>query len=383
VLGAGVRPAANSDATVTAFRPEIEGLRALAVLAVVLYHVGVPGFSGGYVGVDVFFVISGYLITAILVTEREREGWIDLTAFYARRVRRLVPAGLLVLMVTIALSLSVPAGQRHVDLGAAAVSAAAYASNLHFIAASAAYFDPRVEHNPLLHTWSLGVEAQFYLVWSLVLALGPGRRGWQVATLGALSLLSFGACVVLTQSNLPYAFYGVPARLWEFGCGGLLALLPCRSIPPAIRAASAIAGLALMVLATSALDNRTPFPGWAALIPVAGAAAVLCGADAPGLANRFLAWSPMQVLGRLSYAWYLWHWPLLALMAAISGGASLSARAAVGATALAAAAITHAWIERPTRGSRWFASRPILTLGVGAVATAATILLVRIVVPSP
>ena len=375
-LGVAARAeAAAGQAAAFAFRPEIEGLRALAVVMVVLYHVGAPGFSGGYVGVDVFFVVSGYLITSLLLTEREREGSIDLTAFYARRVRRLVPAGLAVIVATLALNAIIAPGQRHADLAAAAASAAAYASNLHFIAVSAAYFDPRVAHNPLLHTWSLGVEGQFYLVWSLLLALGSGRRAWLAALMGGLSLASFAACVLLTQTNLPQAFYGVPARLWEFGCGGLLAVLPFRSTPPAVRTASAAVGLALILLATMVLDNRTAFPGWIALIPVLGAVAVLYGAGAPGLANRILGWRPAQALGRLSYVWYLWHWPLLVFAATFPGGASLPVRLATAGVALGAAALTAAWIERPIRRSPYFAGRPVVTLGAGVLATAATILL--------
>ncbi len=338
------------------------------MLAVVFYHSGVRGFGGGYVGVDVFFVISGCLITQLLLLEIDGSG-LDSVDFYARRVRRLLPAGLVAVLATVAIQAWRASPEELGGLFADGVSAATYTSNLHFIATAFAYFDAGVEHDPLTHTWSLGVEAQFYLVWPLLVAVLAGRRTALAASFALLMAASFAASVLLTRSNLPLAFYGLPTRLWELAAGALLAL-PHRPLPPRLGQGLAIAGLAAIGLAVVWLDRTTPFPGWIAALPVGGAAAVVLGGGPPGVANRLLTWPPLQAIGQLSYSWYLWHWPLLTLLHRFAPGAGLVWRLAVVLAALGVAVVSYRLVELPVRRSRWLARRPVLTLGLGLGATA-------------
>jgi peptidoglycan/LPS O-acetylase OafA/YrhL len=220
-------------ARTVAFRPDIEGLRAVAVALVVACHCSIAGVAGGFVGVDVFFVLSGYLITTLLAAELNGHGRFDMARFYARRARRLLPASALTLVVTLAAASLVLAPQELVFAARAARAAALYASNVYFDYEAADYFAPSVELNPLLHTWSLGVEEQFYLFWpALVLyGLGPGgSRARLFATLGTVTLVSFGLCLWTTVRQPTFAFYELPARAWEFGVGGLLALAPLAAL---------------------------------------------------------------------------------------------------------------------------------------------------------
>lgn len=338
------------------------------MLAVVFYHSGVRGFGGGYVGVDVFFVISGCLITQLLLLEIDGSG-LDSVDFYARRVRRLLPAGLVAVVATVAMQAWRASPEELGGLFADGVSAATYTSNLHFIATAFAYFDAGVEHDPLTHTWSLGVEAQFYLVWPLLVAVLAGRRTALAASFALLMAASFAASVLLTRSNLPLAFYGLPTRLWELAAGALLAL-PHRPLPPRLGQVLAIAGLAAIGLAVVWLDRTTPFPGWIAVLPVGGAAAVVLGGGAPGVADRLLTWPPLQAIGRLSYSWYLWHWPLLTLLHRFAPGAGLAWRLAAVLVALGVAMASYRLVELPVRRSPQLARRPVLTLGLGLGAIA-------------
>jgi peptidoglycan/LPS O-acetylase OafA/YrhL len=348
------------------FRPELEGLRAVAILAVVLYHAGVPGFSGGYVGVDVFFVLSGYLITELLLVEVAERGAVDLADFYGRRVRRLMPAGLLLILAVVAAGAAGAWGTGFPDLEASAIGAATYTSNLHFITASFAYFDAGVEHNPLVHTWSLGVEAQFYVVWPLIIGLVAPRRGWLVAAVAGLLAASLAASVVLTKENLPLAFYGLPTRVWELATGALLAILRERTLQTPLRGALAIVGLAAIAVPVALYDRQTLFPGWAAIPPVGGTSAVLLAASAGSPLQRALAWKPLQTLGGLSYSWYLWHWPLLAYVALTPALAGPLWRPAAALAALGVAALSYRFVELPVRRSRFLRERAGLTLALGA-----------------
>ena len=339
------------------FRPEVEGLRAVAVAIVVLFHAGAPGLGGGYVGVDVFFVISGFLITQLLLDERERAGSVDLVRFYARRARRLVPAAVLAITTTALLFF------RQDGLRATALAALTYTSNLHFIEASHAYFDAGVARDPLLHTWSLGVEAQFYLFWPL-LAYAP-RRGFALAAALLVAVSAAGA-VALTFLNQPLAFYSTPTRLWELGAGGLLAL---SSAPRTGRghAAAGVLGLTLIAAATVLFSAQTPFPGWAAALPVAGAAATLFGAEAAGPARNLLTSAPLQALGRISYGFYLWHWPLIVWARGCTDAPWAAVLAVI--CALALAMLSHRFVEQPLRRSRLL-SKPATALLCAAAATA-------------
>lgn len=338
--------------------------------------------TGGFVGVDVFFVISGFLITGFIVAARESDQPASLTDFYARRVRRLLPAGLIVLIACAAINLALAPGQRHGTFSAAAIAAAGYASNLQFIADSFSYFDAELTRNPVLHTWSLGVEAQFYLLWPFLLAVVPGRRTGLCAAITVVLILSFAASIQLTPVNSTAAFFSLPTRLWEFAAGGLLATLPRGLAPPrALRDVIGVLGLGGIAVAAIMLSRDTPYPGWAALLPVTGAALIIFAAADGSLINRGLASRPMQALGKLSYGWYLWHWPILIFANAAAPDLGLPARTALAVVALGLAAISLQVIEMPIRRSRALASRPGLTLVLGAAAIAVTMLLILLMSP--
>lgn len=299
------------------YRADIDGLRAVAVGLVVLYHAGLPGLSGGFVGVDVFFVISGYLITTILLRELQ-QGRYSLANFYERRIRRIFPALIAVLLATTAAGMVVLTPEQLAAYGKSMLATMLFVSNFH-LGMTANYFDPDAETQPLLHTWSLAVEEQFYIVFPLLLAVLVRRfpRALKPAV-WALAGLSLAACVVLTGLRPTMAFYLAPTRAWELLAGGLLALHAPRALPPGRRWVAHIlglAGLALILGAGLGLSVTTPFPGWAAALPVLGAVAlILAGSLGGGPASRLLSLAPMRGLGLISYSLYLWHWPVLVLL---------------------------------------------------------------------
>lgn len=213
-------------ALITGHSSEIEGLRTIAVVVVLLYHAGVPGFRGGYVGVDVFFALSGFLMTGLLVTEHRRSGEISLRSFYARRIRRLLPGAALVLILTTAASWFVMSGLAFRRTAADAISAGFYVGNLRFASQATDYLGAEIDQSPLLHYWSLAIEEQFYVVWPLLLWFvyrRPRNTIVPVASLIVLSLISFVLAVRLTADIQPWAFFGTHARVWEFAVGGLAA----------------------------------------------------------------------------------------------------------------------------------------------------------------
>ncbi|WP_034160220.1 acyltransferase family protein [Sphingomonas sp. ERG5] len=383
-----------------AYRPDIDGLRTIAVGSVVAYHAFPALLPGGFIGVDIFFVISGFLITGILVREHERTGRVDLAEFYARRVRRLLPALLAVVATTLALGLwLVPATGELQSLAKSALAALFFTSNIFFALQPSGYFAAAAETYPLLHTWTLAVEEQFYIVWPLLIPL----TGWIAARIGlsrhralwilfgAVFISSLAISIVGTQMRPTWAFYLTPFRGWEFAIGAMLSLAIDGDRPRwAHRGAVplafglAVTGLILIGTALWTLDHDTPFPSWIALLPTLGAAALLAaGAIAP--ANpiaRILALAPVTYVGKLSYGWYLWHWPLLAFvrgdaLGAPSAGALI---AAVIASFLLSAASYHL-IETPVRHQRPSLFRTtrksliagVALLSIGAVAAGITI----------
>jgi peptidoglycan/LPS O-acetylase OafA/YrhL len=353
--------------------PEIDGLRAVAILLVVLFHAGVPQLAGGFVGVDVFFVLSGFLITGLLGRELDRSGRIDLLDFYARRARRLLPALVVVLLSTLAVAafLLTPVGEQQ-GLGISAIAACLFVANVLFHQIQLSYFAGQAEDFPLLHLWTLSVEEQFYIVWPLVMigvaalvrARGGDRNALRraiVLTLAAASLASFVACWWLTASMPSSTFYLMHFRAWEFGLGALLALLPVTASGLGERTrrglgtALIVAGLAAVLAAALLFDRTTMFPGLAATLPVLGTAAAIAGIMlAPGtLPCQALASAPMVMIGKLSYSWYLWHWPLLALARPWSMGDShLAVNLGLCAAALVLSALTWRFVEEPVRRLR-------------------------------
>jgi peptidoglycan/LPS O-acetylase OafA/YrhL len=355
------------------FRPDIEGLRGIAILMVVLYHIGLPGVGGGFSGVDVFFVLSGYLITDLLVKEAERTGKISLVQFYARRARRLLPAAILVLVVTFLAGAVVYSPLEQEFYAKSGLATAAYLSNVHFMREATDYFATEISHDPFLHTWSLAVEEQFYLVWPLLVAWGLTRGGSRrrlVTLITMVSAIALVGCVLLTMRYKPWAFFGSPARAWEFGLGGLATLLPVTLLRsrPALCRAMGWAGLIGIAISAVALTGDMPFPGPAAMLPVLATAAVLIGgAGAPGEGvSVVLSTAPVQHVGRLSYSWYLWHWPVLALAAVAFPTISLPGRMVAALAALGAAAASFAVMERRIRFHPVLVSRPVLSLGLAA-----------------
>jgi peptidoglycan/LPS O-acetylase OafA/YrhL len=366
------------------FRPDIEGLRAVAVLLVLLYHAAVPGFGGGYVGVDVFFVLSGFLITGLLLRELERTGSISLPSFYARRLRRLLPAVALLIVVTVAVSVVVLSPLRAGDVAADGVAAALYASNLRFAVQATDYLQSELAPSPLLHLWSLGVEEQFYLFWPALLLLATRAGGNLRVRVGILAAVVVGASFALsawlTMENAPWAFFSLPTRAWELGIGALLAvgagqLAAMRR--PIARAAGWL-GLGMIVASALLIDTSTPFPGGAALLPVLGTAlAMLPGMRDTGEAPaRYLGWRPARFLGRISYSLYLWHWPMLVLPTAVAGDTlPLPVRVGLMVAAIPVAYASQRWLEDPIRRGRLVGVVPRRNLALAgtlslAVATA-------------
>lgn len=350
-------------------RPDIDGLRAVAVLPVLLFHGGVPGFAGGFVGVDVFFVISGYLISSIIL-EDLYAGRFSLLMFYERRVRRIIPALFAMLLVAMALGTLLLLPEDLMNLGQSAAAAALSLSNLLFWHETG-YFDTAAEYKPLLHTWSLGVEEQFYILFPLILSLlFRGSRRVALAMLGLAALLSLALAELGPRAA---AFYLAPSRAWELLLGAFLALgvvpAPARK---GMRDALSLAGLGLIAWSVVRLSPDTWFPGLAALPPCLGAALVIyAGASGTSLGGRLLSFAPLVFVGLISYSLYLWHWPLL-VFARSYAARDLTTLEAAAVLALSGvvAALSWRWIERPFRGRRSVLSRPRLFATTGAVAAA-------------
>jgi peptidoglycan/LPS O-acetylase OafA/YrhL len=372
-----------------AFRTDIEGLRAVAVLAVVLYHAGMPGLGGGFIGVDVFFVVSGFLITGLLWREVAAGDGVRLGAFYAARARRLLPAAALVLVATAigAVLLLSPLQARGV-LGDA-IAGALYVGNYRYAIQGTDYLavtDP----SPLQHYWSLGVEEQFYLVWP-VLIVGTawlvGRRAGSAAArsvlpyaavLAAVAGTSYAVSIAWTGAWPSWAFFSLPARAWELAAGGLIALSVrwWRRLPPVVAAAVGWTGLALIMVACTRLSATTPFPGTAALLPVAGTAMVIAaGCATPNLGVGRLLSKPLpRAVGRVSYSWYLWHWPVLILAPAAFGtNLGLASRLAMVVVSLGLAILTLHLVENPARFAAALHRSAVRSLALGGIATATAV----------
>jgi peptidoglycan/LPS O-acetylase OafA/YrhL len=360
------------------FRPDIEGLRALAVIAVVVYHARLLGLHGGFIGVDVFFVVSGYLITRLILGELAKTGRLSLASFWGRRARRLLAASALVVAVTGlgAHLLLPPLTQRFVVTDV--VAAATFTSNLVFADRLGSYFGAQLGQStpsPLLHYWSLAVEEQFYLCWPLLLALLTRRprqyRRLLVATIATVGVLGFVLAAWMTPRAPSWAFFLLPTRMGELLAGALLAVVgsQIRVIPAAMRAALAWCGLAVIVIACVSFDATMPWPGTAVIVPVLATMAVIVG----GSVTRF-RWSParalrvsaLQWIGRHSYALYLWHWPVLVLAEARWGPLGWTERFVAVGLAVGLSALSFRFVEDPVRHARWLMALPARSLAFGA-----------------
>ena len=378
------------------FRPDIEGLRAIAVLLVVLGHAGVPFVRGGYVGVDVFFVISGFLITSLLLGELSRSGSISIRRFYARRAVRLLPVATLVVGATVIAGwLWLPATRLRSILVDAA-SSSVYAINYRLAVQGTDYLAAEGPPSPLQHFWSLAVEEQFYLVWPvllIVLAVLWRKRGkvpiWPIAgTLALVIAASLYLSVTQTASAAPWAYFGSHTRAWELAVGALVALFATQAarLPKAIAAAMGWMGVAAILTSAALFNETSPFPGYLALLPVLGTAFVICAGcrSQDGDVQGLLGIRPMQLIGKLSYGWYLWHWPLLLIgPAALGVEPSLSVNLSLIAAAFILSGISYELVENPIRNRRNLRSIPWrgISLGValsGSVAIAAAVAFVAV-----
>lgn len=337
------------------YNPPIDGLRAIAVLAVVAYHAGLP-VPGGFVGVDIFFVISGYLITRLLHDELQRTGYISFVDFYARRARRILPAIVAVVAATLIASIVLLPQADVAATGKAAAAAFVFAANIFFAYAPAGYFDANPQQNPLLHLWSLGVEEQFYLVWPIVLLLARKRPAVALAT---IAIVSFALSEwLLWHGQAQSAFYQMPARAWELAAGGLITFSKFRLPRWAIWI-----GLATIVVALILPHDH--FPGTGALTAVLGSA-LLIMAFHGGRGCRALELRPMVWIGLRSYSLYLWHWPVMTLGQGLPVWAQLLA-------SFAMAALSYKFVETPFR-RRWVlsAERSVTTAALIVAAGAAS-----------
>lgn len=373
-------------------RADIQGLRALAVLAVVVFHLWPAVLPGGYVGVDVFFVLSGFLITTHLVREVDRTGSVSLAAFWARRARRLLPASLTVLLVTVGgIWLFAPAGAVGRFLGEVMASAG-YVENLALAARSVDYLAAESAPSPVQHFWSLAAEEQFYLVWPVLIlaavilsrrrpAAGDASPRRNIAlVLAVVVAASFAWSVIFTARDPSPAYFLPTTRAWEFGAGGLLAVAaPALAARLAGRrsrlllAALAWGGLTAIAVSAVAYGPSTPFPGSAAALPVLGTLAVIAAAEPTGrfAPTRVLALRPVQRLGDLSYGVYLWHWPLIVITPmALGRGMTLLDGVLVAAASVALAAATERWVENPIRHGVLTTRRPRATFAAMAAAMA-------------
>jgi peptidoglycan/LPS O-acetylase OafA/YrhL len=340
--------------TSLAYRPDIDGLRAVAVLSVVVYHAFPGRFDGGFVGVDVFFVISGFLISGI-ITSGLRDGTFSFRTFYARRVRRIFPALVVVLTCSVAAGWFLLLPGEYKQLGEHVAAGAGFVSNL-VLWREAGYFDTAAEQKVLLHLWSLGVEEQFYLVWPLFL-YAAARLRWRASALtGAVLVASFAANVLQVRHDPVAAFYSPVTRFWELMVGALLAWgteprpqSVSRSFAsPPLGSILSFAGVGMIGLALALVRQERMFPGFWALLPVLGAALVIAAGPTSWTNRHVLSWRPAVFVGRISYPLYVWHWPLLVFLAEY-GSYSGSSRLLTVAVAFCLAWGTAHFVEGPIR----------------------------------
>jgi peptidoglycan/LPS O-acetylase OafA/YrhL len=372
----------NSNEYRLGYRGDIEGLRAVAILLVIAAHALVPWLTGGFVGVDVFFVLSGFLITGLLTREIATTGQLRFANFYARRLRRLLPALLTMLVATSFFALVVLAPGEQGRQATAAATASIWLSNMHFAFNRLDYFSPDASSNLFLHTWSLGVEEQFYLIWPALILWAfaatrghsgnPGRLKISMLLIGAASLV---ACLMLTHNAPQMAFYLMPLRAWQFATGALVWLYfgtgkaeqaQDVAAPSSVMTRHWVgwSGLALILLSALWFDANVAYPGWRALLPTAGAAAILfAGRNGSGDGvSKVLSLRPMQAIGRISYAWYLWHWPVLLLGASLVPNDNGVYRAGLVALSLLLAVLSYVWVESPIRHRARWITRPRVTI---------------------
>lgn len=334
------------------YRADIDGLRAIAVLSVVIFHAFPEWLPGGFIGVDIFFVISGFLISTILFQNLDK-GIFSLSDFYSRRIRRIFPALLTVLACCYLAGWLILLADEYMQLGAHLLGGASFISNL-VLWSESGYFDNIADTKPLLHLWSLGIEEQFYIIWPLLIWFAWKRRANILAIILAIALISFVINIALVYTNPIAAFYSPISRFWELLIGAMLAyiILYKQSIASQFQYLNnsvSVAGLAFFVVGTFLLNKTSLFPGWWALLPtIGGALLIFSGPHAwvnqKLLTNRVLVW-----FGLISFPLYLWHWPLLSFAKIMQGEVSLQTRLVLVVLSIGLAWITYRLIETPIR----------------------------------
>jgi peptidoglycan/LPS O-acetylase OafA/YrhL len=336
------------------YRADIDGLRTVAVLPVMAFHAGLHAARGGFVGVDVFFLISGFLITRLIVDQIRRDSF-PISSFYVRRVRRILPALLVTLLAVYLMGLAYCLPADMIDLSKSLIAAALSASNFYFWVHSS-YFGGAAISKPLIHTWSLAVEEQFYLVWPVFLVLGYRFCPHRLLSITALiTVFSLAASAVGAREFPNAAFYLPFTRFWELSAGGLLALgIVPRPLRPVTRNALAAVGVALIVLSVLLIDPRMPFPGVLALPPCTGAFLVLlAGRDGETVIGKFLSLRPFVFIGTISYSLYLWSWPITVFQRnyafLMSGLSEPATKLAIFGVSLLVAFLSWKFVETPFR----------------------------------
>ena len=381
-------------------RMDVQGLRAIAVLLVVAYHAKFPLVTGGFIGVDLFFVLSGFLITGLLLRELRKTGRICWSNFWARRIRRLLPASMLVLVLTLITSnLVLPLLQRTSAMRDIMWSAL-FSANWHFAIQQTDYLAGNQNESPVLHFWSLGVEEQFYVFWPLLLgflfaisksisrrsvfsrlkhnlAADSDLRALQIVLTGVISFViavSFGLSLKLTAANQPFAYFGSTSRIWQLASGGLLAVwfMRPRKVSRSVQQILSFSGFLAIIYSAFSLHEsevgKLGYPGYLALAPTfAGVALVLAGSGSkPMLVQKILSIKPMQLIGKISYSWYLLHWPFLVFGHVILGSSSISVNLILVALSFPAAWAVSVLIENPLRYSRFLISSNWRSMAFGA-----------------
>lgn len=364
------------ESTTPQFRGDIQGLRGVAVLLVLLFHASIPGFKGGFVGVDIFFVLSGYLITGNLLREIKHTGRIKFREFYARRIRRLLPASLFVLLITLIAAVFCFPPLLLPGLAVDISSAGFYGSNIDFAIRATDYFAASTIPSPVLHFWSLGVEEQFYLFWPLIMALATIRRRNQVLKVFIVALVVFSSSLTfanwLLPRNQPWAFFSFPTRAWELILGALLASMAqwVVKLPRAMAAFAGLAGIGLVLISGLTQDDPQSFPGFPALTPTLGALLIILAGSTKNLTlpSKILALRPLQLMGKISYSLYLWHWPVLVIPQVVADkDVSITERALLALLSIVLALLTEKFIEAPFRKGFIISLQPLRNIVIAGV----------------
>lgn len=381
---AGHRKPAAANAYVGGHRKDIEGLRALSILMIMVWHAGINVFPGGFVSLDVFFVISGFLITGMLVDELQKTGRLRLRRFYGRRAKRLLPAPTVVLIVVAVLAWALLPATRWVSTAKDIMATAIYTMNWRLAAESTDYFDQSASASVLEHFWSLSAEEQFYIVWPCLLAYVASRSfrrgnrslaGPLIVTFALIGIPSFAWSVYFSAENPSQAYFVTTTRAWEFAIGGALALLifTNRKLPRVAAIVVGWAGLLTIFVAARYITPAFPYPGYWAMIPCLATAAIILAGFTAGRAGpvALLGTEPMQFVGRMSYSLYLCHWPVLAFTAVVLGRTLTPVEGLIAVTAsVVPAYLLHRYVENPIRYSKTMFRNSAHMLQAAAVAMA-------------